>query len=100
MEAGTSATVPSAEETNEATSSSSTRSSRNKMNPIERFVKALEDEARIKHLMEHEATEKAKRAYEEDARKMVEEERRKDEAERQAKREYDRRRYENRKNKK
>lgn len=100
-----SATVPSAEENTEATSSSSSRSSSRKsviirMNPLERFVKAHEEEVRIKHWLEHEATENAKRAYEDDARKKEEEERRKDEAERQARREYDRMRYEKRKKQK
>jgi len=98
-----SATVPSAEENTEATSSSRSSSRKSviiRMNPLERFVKAHEEEVRIKHWLDHEATENAKRAYEEDARKKEEEERRKDEAERQAKREYDRMRYEKRKNKK
>lgn len=99
-----SAAVPSAEENNEATSSSSSSSSRKsviiKMNPLERFVKAHEEHARIKHWLEHEAAPEEKRAYAEHARKREEEERRKDEAERQAKREYDRKRYEKRKNQK
>lgn len=94
LEAGTSATVPSAEETNEA--SSSTRSSRKKMNPFERYLQEREDKALLMNYLENDATEKEKHTYEENARKMEEEE----EAKRQARREYDRRRYENRKNKK
>lgn len=96
-----SAAVTSSKDHNEATSSGISSSSRKsviiKMNPIERFIKAHEENAKIRHWLEHEATDKAKRAYEEDARKKDEEERKKDEAERQARREYDRKRYENRK---
>lgn len=98
LEAGSSATVPSAEETNEG--STSTRSSRKKMNPIERYFKELEDEAQLKHYVENYGTEKEKKAYEENARRMEVEEKQRDEAERLARREYDRRRYEMRKNKK